>query len=214
MIGSRWVVFVALFPQPQAGFVHALAAHQAVGESTDEPADQTGGPSRPVVRPITESIDTAVEAYLRERNDPCARADSEGTACFPEFVEGSGTAFSVAESLRNWKPDGTRGAEAKVPVTQLDTPVAGVTFDPICAGQSLWKALRGRNDTYYLYRVWNHTGEYALLREQPMLNGDYSEALLGYVLVDTIKGECRALSAWRKANREAIERNGSGPHPQ
>jgi hypothetical protein len=159
-------------------------------------------------RPIAESVEPAVERYLSEHGEPCTRAAAERIPCYPVVVEAHGPTYSVAESLRSWKPDLSAGAVGNPPVSPWGTPVGGVGFDPVCIGKSVAKSLRGKNDTYYLYRLWDQAGEHAVLRDRPLEPGQPSSAgSPRFELLGKIEGECEAIAAWRKANREAEERN-------
>lgn len=158
---------------------------------------------------IAASVEPTVERYLREHSRPCSRAEAERVPCFPVSVEEHGPVYSVADSLTRWKPDTSPGVVGNnMPTSPYGTPVAGVSFDPVCAGKSLLKGLRGKNDTYYLYRVWDGSGEHAVLRDAPIEPGQHlSPTPFEYELIGKIDGECEAVAAWRKANREAEERN-------
>jgi hypothetical protein len=188
------------------------------GPALGEPPDEQGGAAeeraaegQPLPRrPIAEAVEPAVERYLRE-HDPCFREAEEGIPCFPASVEARERVHSVAEALRNWKPDGSPEPGRGITTTPWGSAVAGVGFDPVCASKSALKALRGRNDTYYLYRVWDATGERAVLREKPLETGAYTMSLLGYELIDEIKGECQAMKAFSRARRQALERRSRGP---
>ena len=146
-----------------------------------------------------------MRAYAR----PCTRAESEGVPCFPVSVEKQGPTVSVADAFRTWKADTSKGAvPSNMPVTPYGTPVGGVSFDPVCTGKSLLKALKGKNNTYYLYRVFDQSGEHAIMRDRPFEPGGHlAEVAFGYELIGKIHGECDAVAAWRKANREAEEKN-------
>jgi hypothetical protein len=144
---------------------------------------------------------------LTEHGQPCLPAQKEGLPCFPAQVEATpAPEESVAEALRRYKDD--RPTNARLTLSPNGTPIVGVSFDPFCAARSLVKAVRGKNDTYYLYRMWNHEGEHAVLRDRPIEMGMYGavpDAV--YEFLGRISGECEAVAAWRKANREAVERN-------
>jgi hypothetical protein len=185
-----------------------LAAAQEASPAPSPAPSPSASPSAPALppRPIAESVGRVVERYLSGL-EPCLPAQKEGVPCFPTEVEAK-REESVAEALQRYQPGGA-GAPPLV-LSPNGTPVVGITFDPFCAAKGLLKAVRGRNDTYYLYRVWDPEGERAMLRERPLAPGlDQVVPHLGYELVAEIHGECEAVAAWRKANREAIERNRS-----
>jgi hypothetical protein len=199
VLTSRFALVVVLL-----AWARAVPA-QAPGSARPSPE-----PSPAPRRSIAESVEPAVERYLREHAGPCTRAEAERIPCFPVTVEEHGPVYSVADSIRSWKPDASAAVAATAPTSPYGTPVAGFGFDPVCTGKSLLKGLRGKNDTYYLYRVWDQAGERAVLRDEPLEPGRQPTlALLGYELLGKIDGECEAIGAWRKANREAEERNRS-----
>jgi len=187
------------------------ASESPAGEEASEGSPSEEQPNDAAVpqRPIADSIEPAVESYLRE-HAPCYREREEGIPCFPVTVEAHDRVYSVAESIRNWKPDDSPGSGAGM-TTPWGSAVGGVGFDPVCAARSARKALRGENDTYYLYRVWDATGERVLLREKPLESGALTMSLLGYELIDEITGECQAIKAFSRARRLARERRIQGP---
>jgi hypothetical protein len=73
-----------------------------------------------------------------------------------------------------------------------------VSFDPGCVGKMIWKGLRGKNDTYYLYRLRDTAGERVMLYDHRVdaktFQGDI--AFLG-----EFKGECAAVSAYERERR-------------
>jgi len=189
----------------------AASGPPAGEEPSEEPTSKEPSDDPAIPRPtIASSVEPAVERYLRE-HAPCFREREEGIPCFPVTVEARDRVYSVAESIRNWKPDESPGSGAGMTTTPWGSAVGGVGFDPVCATRSALKALRGENDTYYLYRIWDTTGERVLLREKPLESGAFTMSLLGYELVDEITGECQALKAFSKARREALERRTRGP---
>ena len=184
----------------------ASAGSQSPSPSASPSASPSPSPSPAPLRPISESVDRAVQRALVEHGQPCLRADQAGLPCFPTSVEAPTRGDSVAEALQRYRDD--RPTAARVQLSPNGTPIVGVGFDPFCAAKSLVKAVRGRNDTYYLYRLWNRQGEHAVLRDRPIELAAYGvvpDAF--YEFVDRISGECEAVAAWRKANREAVERN-------
>ena len=82
----------------------------------------------------------------------------------------------------------------------LSKPAVSATIDPVCAGKSALKRLRGRNDVYYLYRVRDVHGERVVLfdhrLEASRFQGDI--ALLG-----RFDGECEAQAAYRREQRRS-----------
>jgi hypothetical protein len=195
------------------GILAAAAAVLAQAPSPSPTPSPTASPSASPspspspLRPLTDSVDRAVQRALAEHGQPCLPAQKEGLPCFPVAVEATpAPEESVAEAFRRYKDD--RPTAASLSLSPSGTPVVGISFDPFCAAKAVMKVLRGRNDTYYLYRLWNAQGEHAVLRERPIEMGAYGavpDAV--YEFVDRINGACVAVAAWRKANREAVERN-------
>lgn len=147
-----------------------------------------------------------MEELLRREREACARAIAEGVPCFPVSVEAGAPRpeYSVAESLRQWKAPGAGGAARPGATSPYGTPIVGVTFDPVCAARSALRSLRGRGDTFYLYRVWGEAGEeQVILRETPLEPGPWFR----YELLSKIDGVCEAVAAWRKAERATHDRN-------
>lgn len=164
-------------------------------------------------RPIAESVEPAVERILREHAQPCTRAEAERVPCFPVTVEVQGPTVSVAEALRDWRADTSVSARPEwarpgsALVSPYGTPLGGVSFDPVCAAKSLLRKAKGGN-AYYLYRVFDRQGEHAVMRDRPLEPGGHAAVTsFGYELIGKFDGECEAVAAWNKANREAEERN-------
>jgi hypothetical protein len=68
-----------------------------------------------------------------------------------------------------------------------------IPFDPVCVAKSAIKALKGRNDVYYLYRVRVPNGEHVELRQERL----DPKALQGNVeFLGRFTGECDALAAY------------------
>jgi hypothetical protein len=193
----------------RAGALFLAVMWGAAHAGAQQPASPTPSPSPSPypfpARPISESVDRVVERFLAQQAEPCLPATNQGLPCFPAEVEKQKPEESVAEALRRFKDDGTY---PRLVLTPQGTPIVGVSFDPFCAAKSLGKAIRGKNDTYYLYRIWTREGERAILRDQPFMPGTYQAfPEVQYEYVAKIDGECEAVAAWRKAWREALDRN-------
>lgn len=202
-LGAGLVAFL-LAPVPLAA-----AQSPAAGRPSPEPT-----PSAVSKHPIADSVGPVVERYLREHAQPCSRAEAERVPCFPVTVEAHAPTVSVAEALRQWRADTSVSARPEwarpgsALVSPYGTPLGGVSFDPICAGKSLLRKAKGGSDTYYLYRVFDQRGEHAVMRDRPLEPGGHTAVTTyGYEFLGKIGGECEAIAAWNKANREAEERN-------
>jgi hypothetical protein len=159
----------------------------------------------PSPRPITESVETVIDRLEAERKDPCLKAARENVPCFPVKTEEKGFDASVREGL------GILGPMEKPtpdrPPTQEEmrryrpgstTPTVGVTVDPVCIGKSALKKLKGRNDTYYLYRVRDVHGERVVLFDHRL---DASRFQGDIAFLGKFDGECEAQAAYRREQR-------------
>jgi hypothetical protein len=157
-------------------------------------------------RPVTSSIDRVVERMERERKEPCAKARQEGVPCFPVSTDIYGPIFSVRDSLRDL---GSKGPiPNRPPTTKEMTPfrpgsqtpiVPMVSFDPGCVVKSAVKALKGKNDVYYLYRLRDAQGERAALYDHKLDPAGYQGDL---EFLGKFEGECEALAAYRALDRD------------
>lgn len=148
-------------------------------------------------RPIRDSLERIVDKIDAERQEPCQKAIDAGVPCFPITTESRGPVVSVRDSLRNL---GTRGAGAAGALPGMPPKVYGVTVDPGCLAKSLGKALKGKNDVYYLYRVRDAQGERVILQDRRLEAATYQGAL---ELLGEFRGECEALAAFRHEERRA-----------
>ena len=73
-------------------------------------------------------------------------------------------------------------------------------FDPGCVGKSVLKRLKGRNDTYYLYRLRDVHGERIALYAHRVEAATFQGAL---EFLGRFEGECKALAAYRREGRKA-----------
>lgn len=165
------------------------------------PSPAPSGSSTPAVpasaRPLSTSIDQVVEKLEGTREDPCATAREAGLPCFPTSVDVR-SRYSVADDVRSWRFDGGPAPNAKI----------GITFDPVCAVKGLVKAVKGRNDTYYLYRMWDRVGPQVVLRETPINPETWlAHPEVRYELLGEIRGECEALQAYRRELRRELRRD-------
>jgi hypothetical protein len=201
----------------------ALAAGLlAAGAAGAAPEDGSPGWWEPPAEtPIADSIEPAVERYVREHFTPCALAGS-AVPCFPVSVEVQGRVYSVRETLDNLQLDdrpvpGTLPtAEEMIQHGANPHPASGsVAFDPAaiaCKTRQLLKKVQGKSTTYYLYRVWDRTGERAVLRDRPL----DPEALAAdpqfhYEPLGEFGDECQAIKAYRHRTHDLRLRREAEP---
>ena len=161
----------------------------------------------PSPRPITDSMEKVIDRLEAERKDPCLKAPA-GVPCFPARTERKGYDASVRQSLG--LPDPAPGKPGPGPPTRSEMddhrtappakPAVSVTIDPVCVGKSALKKLRGRNDTYYLYRVRDVHGERVLLVDRRI---DASRFQGDIAFLGQFSGECEAQAAYRREQRRS-----------
>ena len=159
-----------------------------------------------------------IDRLEAERKDPCLKAAREKVPCFPARTDQKGFDASVRQSLG--LPDETpdKPAPGGAP-TIAETmpyrphpskPLVSVTIDPVCAAKAGLKRLRGRNDTYYLYRMRDVHGERVVLFDHELdptrVQGDV--AFLG-----KFDGECEAQVAYRREQRRTPASPAPSPAP-
>jgi hypothetical protein len=167
-----------------------------------------------------------VDRFFREHLASCELA-ADGVPCFPVSVQVKGRQYSVRETLENLQLDeGPAPGGPPTPAEMIQQGAnprpasAGVGFDPkalVCKTKQLLRRIKGQSRTYYLYRVWDETGERALLRDTPM-----DPELLGqsprfrYVFLGEFGDECAAVKAYRKATHDVRLRRerGEAEEPQ
>lgn len=159
----------------------------------------------PSPRPIAETAEKVIDRLEAERRDPCLKAARENVPCFPVKTEEKGFDASVRQSLG--LPDAPRRPSPGRPPTvgEMDPyrphptpPAVSVTIDPVCVGKSALKRLKGKVDTYFLYRIRDVHGERVVLFDRKLeattFQGDV--AFLG-----KFEGECEAQAAYRREQR-------------
>jgi len=158
-------------------------------------------------RPISDSIETVVERLEKEREDPCRKAVAEGKPCFPVSTSVRGPQASVRESLGVLLPD-TAPSPDRPPTKDGLAPyrpgpvgpvASGVTIDPGCVGKAVLKKLKGKNDTYYLYRIRDVHGVRAALYDRRPDATTFQGEL---EFLGRFDGECEALAAFRLEQRK------------
>jgi hypothetical protein len=161
-----------------------LSALSLAPRADSEDAPPTTLPAQP----IRASIDRVVEKMERDRNEPCHKAADAGVPCYPTSTAANGPVYSVRDSL------GVGPEASRSPIVP-----GGITLDPVCLAKSAVKALKGKNDVYYLYRVRLPQGEHVEMREQRLDPTAYQ----GNVeFLGRVSGECEALAAYRKEERQ------------
>lgn len=173
----------------------------------------------PARRPLAESIDGAVARFIRE-STPCGLAGDD-IPCFPAAVELEAPEYSVKDSLRDMQGDGPP-VPPSVP-THGEIIQGGANPRPVsggvgagpdlgCKTKQLFRKLTGRGRTYYVYRVWDATGERGMIREQPLDPAEFAGApRFQYELLGRFGDECEAIKTYRKVGYDARVRQGEAP---
>ena len=172
-----------------------LFAQEASPPPTTQPANT-----------LSQAIEPAVVKWWNQNRAPCKKPIDLGVPCFPVEIHAEGPTVSVRDSLWNLGPNG-KPSEHRPPTTQelqsvrpgsKAVPVPLVSFDPICAVKHALKGVKGKNDTYYLYRLRDASGEHVVLRDQKLDAKAYqgSAEFLGQ-----FEGECAANAAFRHEDR-------------
>lgn len=179
------------------------------------PAEPRPLPS-PSPRPIADSIERVIGRLEAERKDPCLGARNEGVPCFPAETETKGPTASVRESLGILGPPDKPSPDRPPTRTELEPyrpmpekPLVSVSFDPGCVGKSILKGLRGKNDTYYLYRLRDTAGLRAALYDHRI---DATTFQGEVAFLGEFRGECAALAAYEQERRRLAAPT-AGPTP-
>jgi hypothetical protein len=173
-----------------------------------------------------------VERFVRENLASCESAP-HGVPCFPVSIQVRGRVYSVRESLENLDdrpvPGSVPSAADMIRYGANPRPTSagvGVGADAlVCKTKQLLQKIQGKSRRYYLYRVWDETGERAVLRDRPF---DVEELPRSpefhYVPLGEFGDECEAIQAYRRSTHEvrmkdaaggeaSVER-GPGPEPE
>lgn len=184
---------------------------RASEEHAGPPAAETRETPRPPSKtPIADSVDRIVERLIRERYSPCEAGGS--VPCFPVTVEVQGRQYSVRETMERYEFDGRPAPGPPTPSEMIQYGAnprpqsAAVSLDPkaiVCKTKQLLRTIQGKSRKYYLYRLWDHTGERAVLRDRPL----DPETLAGsprvhYVPLGEFGDECEAVKAYITATHE------------
>jgi hypothetical protein len=137
------------------------------------------------------------------REDPCLKAAQEGRPCFPVETRVKGEEYSVRKSLGLPDPDKSKPAPGTPPtVAEMGPyrpglkaiPLNVFSFDPGCVAKGILKSLKGKNDTYYLYRVRDIQGERVALYDRRLEAANFQGEL---AFLGKFDGECDAIAAYR-----------------
>lgn len=207
------------FRRWSAAAVLATSLARSLAASADDPPPPADDPTpvgRPS-RPISESADRLIRKLDDERRSPCGKTrEPVAVPCFPISIEESrpDLKFSVRDSLRDLGPAGKQSPNR--PPTQdelkpfrpgpVGPVVPGFGFDPGCVGKSLLKHIKGKNDTYYLYRMRDVRGEHAALYDHRLDAATFQGDL---EFLGRFDGECQALAAYR----HEAQKSPAGPQP-
>jgi len=202
----RWTGVTVLSAVIAAGVSPEL---HGIDERPDPPAEEPEHPPRPFPpskTPIADSVEAAVERFIRERLSPCGTSD--GVPCFPVTVEVQGRRYSVRETLDDLEFDSSRPVPDTPPTAaemiqhgaNPRPTSAAVGFDPkaiVCKTKQLIEKIQGRSRKYYLYRVWDETGERAVLRDRPLdPNALAGSPHFRYLPLGEFGDECEAIRAY------------------
>jgi hypothetical protein len=209
--------------------VGVLAAGGSRGRAQDPPADPPttratpgeGLPAeapevpdwlRPRETPIADSIEPAVEEYFSTHFAPCG-ATATAVPCFPVTLEVKGRQYSVRETLDHLQFDNRPVPGAPPTAAEMiqhganpHPTSASVGFDPkaiTCKTKQLLQKIQGKSRKYYLYRLWDETGERAVLRDRPLGPGELGGSPhVHYVPLGEFGDECEAIKAYRLSTHE------------
>lgn len=157
--------------------------------------------------PILTAIEPAVEKWWAETREPCNKLINKGVPCFPVEVHADGPTVSVRDSLWNLvgkAPPSKQSAPTLAEMAPMrpgsQTPTIGVSFDPVCAVKAALKAIKGRNNTYYLYRLHDTGGEHVVMRDAKLDTKTYQGTA---EFLGEYHGECEAIQAFRHEDRRS-----------
>jgi hypothetical protein len=171
---------------------------------------------------VSDSVDRVVNRIEDAREDPCKKAGQEGKPCFPVTTTVRGVEYSVRKSLGLPDPEKSKPAPGGAPTVAemgpyrpgsragaLPLPIPLVKFDPGCVAKGILKSLKGKNDTYYLYRVRDTHGERVALYDR-RLDAENFQGELAFL--GKFDGECDAIAAFR--HEELVHPPSGAPTPR
>jgi hypothetical protein len=158
-------------------------------------------------RPISSSIERVVDEILEQHEAPCSKAIAAGVPCFSSTTEIRGPRYSVRESLRDYRVPGAKGPNRPPPKDEVagrpgpaSVVVPLITVDPVCVVKSALKSLKGKNDTYFLYRLRDVHGERVVVYDHRLEASKFQGAV---EFLGQFDGECDAIAAYRREMRRA-----------
>jgi hypothetical protein len=173
----------------------------------------------PTGRPVSESVDRVVSRMEDAREDPCKSAAQEGKPCFPVSTAVRGEEYSVRKSLGAPDLEKSKPAPGGAPtVAEMGPyrpgleaiPLNAFSFDPGCVGKRILKSLKGKNDTYYLYRIRDIHGERVALYDRKLEAETFQGEL---AFLGKFDGECDALAAYRREDLKRAPKGSPLPRP-
>jgi hypothetical protein len=198
----RWSVTAVL----ATSLAHAQAPPP---EEPRTPADDPP-PAAGSSRPLSESAAQIVRKLEEDGKPRCGKI-SEGVPCFPVSTFDSRPEWTIAvrDSLGDLGPAGKPSPDRPPTLEEMKPfrpgPVGPVAplfgFDPGCVGKSVLKSLKGKNDTYYLYRLRDVHGDRVALYDHRLEPATFQGAV---EFLGRFDGECKALSAYRREDRRTV----------
>jgi hypothetical protein len=158
-------------------------------------------------RPLTDSIERVVQRLEEERKEACRKAAEAGVPCFPVSTEVTKPEVLVRDPRRDLGPASKPSPHRPPTLDEMKDfrpgPAGEVVpllkLDPGCVGKSVLKRLKGKNDTYYLYRIRDAHGERVALYDRRLEASTFQGAL---EFLGRFDGECEALAAYRREDRK------------
>ena len=188
--------------------MRALALVSSLIASAGLAQEASAPPTTQAAGPLLQAIDPAVEKWWSENREPCRKPIKLGVPCFPVEVHAEGPSVSVRDSLWDFGPKDKQSEHRPPTLKEMQParpgpesviiPFALLSFDPGCVAKQVLKTIKWKNDTYYLYRLRDASGEHVALRDQKLEARTYqgSAEFLGQ-----FEGECAALAAFRHEDR-------------
>ena len=205
---------------PRAALAQAAAtpaSQPSAAKDTDTAApaptaSETKKPARRRRRPVSESVEKAVDEVMQRHYDPCAAAAQKGVPCFPSRVDVVGPRFSVAEAMRKYRPDGRRAEGA--PITASDMQRAdgwraalrerrGVGR-PGLHGQVADPPHERHGQVLPLQPLGRAPAAAGAHRSQARPRRLRQQSTGALRVPREFSGECEAIAAWRKELREDV----------